>query len=72
MNDVGKLEREVIILEDMKGPSNPCPFCGRLGALFATKETGGHRRFSIECDCGASGPKGRWIEQAIEEWDKRS
>ncbi len=61
----------------------PCPFCGSNMDSFAgmtpdafaksrdgfTKSPNG---FAVCCDCGALGPTGATMEQAIGEWNSRA
>jgi Lar family restriction alleviation protein len=61
----------------------PCPFCGSNMDSFAgmtpdafaksqdgfTKSQNG---FAVNCDCGAIGPTGATMEQAIAEWNTRA
>ena len=54
----------------------PCPFCGSdmssVGGMspeyFAKVSDG---TFAVNCDCGATGPSAKTIEQAIVEWNSR-
>lgn len=53
----------------------PCPFCGSDMDGFVTGFDGsthesGH--LFIECDCGAMGPRGRTIEEAVAAWNRRA
>lgn len=70
-------------MNDDKPHLEPCPFCGSDMASFAgmtpdsfaksqdgfTKSQNG---FAVNCDCGAIGPTGATMEQAIAEWNSRA
>ena len=55
------------------GPQQPCPFCfgTRVMATQLELPDGLPGPFAIECACGASGPKGDTLAQAVERWDIR-
>lgn len=54
----------------------PCPFCGSDMSRFAGMTPEAFARcgpqFAINCECGATGPLGDTMEQAVGEWNTRS
>lgn len=46
-----------------------CPFCATDSRWIAPDGAGG---YSVECECGANGPAGETVQDAINMWETRS
>jgi|HubBroStandDraft_2_1064218.scaffolds.fasta_scaffold00003_29 hypothetical protein len=71
------------MVEQDKPKLEPCPFCGSDMGRFAgmtpdafakgeSSDGTALKTFAVCCECGAIGPDGETMEQAVGEWNSRA